>query len=102
MAYRRRYRPLRLAGKLRQIRESIGVSQSELARRLNVGINTPRLSEYENGTREPGLITLLAYAYLVGISTDDLIDDSVNLPARIQIRRRRKRVVLPLPRLRTN
>jgi transcriptional regulator with XRE-family HTH domain len=91
---RARYRPQRLPAKLRQIREALGLSQSQLARLLNVGVNTPRLSEYENGTREPALITLLAYSYLVGICANDLIDDSVDLPAQIRIKKRRKRITL--------
>jgi transcriptional regulator with XRE-family HTH domain len=95
MGYRPRYQPKYLARKLRQIRESLGLSQSELARRLSVGVNTPRLSEYESGTREPALITLLAYGYLVGIPVDHLIDDSVQLPARIRIKQKRKQIVLP-------
>jgi transcriptional regulator with XRE-family HTH domain len=91
---RPRYKPQRLAGKLLQIRRSLGLSQSQLARLLGVGISTPRISEYESGAREPSLITLLAYGYLVGISTDHLIDDSIDLPAQISIRRRRKQITL--------
>lgn len=95
MGYRPRYQPKYLARKLRQIRESLGLSQNQLARLLSVGVNTPRLSEYENGTREPALITLLAYGYLTGIHVDDLIDDAVDLPARIRIKQNRKQIVLP-------
>jgi hypothetical protein len=59
---------------------------------IDVGVTTPRICEYETGTREPSLITLLAYGYLVGITTDALIDDGVDLPAEIRIKRRRKTV----------
>ena len=95
MGQKPRYQPQYLASKLRQIRESLGLSQSELARQLSVGVNTPRLSEYESGTREPALITLLAYGYLMGIHVDDLIDDAVDLPARIRIKQKRRQIVLP-------
>jgi transcriptional regulator with XRE-family HTH domain len=88
---------MRLAAKLLQIRVGLGLSQSQIARLLDVGVNTPRISEYESGAREPALITLLAYAYLVGISTDDLIDDTIDLPVEIRVRRRRKRIALPYP-----
>lgn len=94
MGQRPRYRPMRLAAKLLQIRQCLGLSQSQLARLINVGITTPRISEYESGAREPALITLLAYGYLIGISTDDLIDDDIDLPAQIRIRRRRKSITL--------
>jgi transcriptional regulator with XRE-family HTH domain len=91
---RPRYKPIRLAAKLLQIRRSLGLSQSQLAKLIDVGITTPRICEYETGVREPALITLLAYAYLVGMSTDDLIDDNVDLPAQMKIKRRRKHISL--------
>lgn len=94
MGQRPRYRPQRLAAKLLQIRRSLGFSQSQLARLLDVGVNTPRISEYETGAREPALITLLAYAYLVGISSNDLIDDRIDLPVQIRMRRRRRQITL--------
>lgn len=42
-----------------------------------------RISEYENGTREPSLMTILAYARLAGIHVEDLIDDALDLPAKL-------------------
>jgi transcriptional regulator with XRE-family HTH domain len=94
VGHKARYRPQRLAAKLRQIRQSLGLSQSQLARLISVGVTTARISEYENGVREPPLMVLLAYGYLVGISTDDLIDDGIDLPAQISIKKRRKRITL--------
>ena len=94
MGHRVRYRPQRLAAKLLQIREALGLSQSQLAGLLNVGVGIPRISEYEHGTREPALITLLAYSYLIGICANDLIDDAVDLPAEMRIKPRRKQIVL--------
>jgi transcriptional regulator with XRE-family HTH domain len=43
-------------------------------------ITQSRISGYELGTREPSLPTLLRYARLIGISTDVLIDDEMELP----------------------
>lgn len=94
MGQRARHRPQRLASKLLQIRQSLGLSQSQLARLIAVGVTTARISEYESGVREPSLIRLLAYAYLVGVSTDKLIDDAEDLPAQITIKRRRKQITL--------
>ena len=94
MGHKARYRPQRLAAKLRKIRQSLGLSQSQLGRLVDVGLTNARISEYENGVREPPLIALLAYGYLVGISTDDLIDDRVDLPAQIKIKWRRKQITL--------
>jgi transcriptional regulator with XRE-family HTH domain len=38
------------------------------------------ISDFENNKREPDYLTLLAYARSYGISTDYLIDDSLDLP----------------------
>jgi transcriptional regulator with XRE-family HTH domain len=94
MGHKPRYRPQYLAAKLLQIRRGLGLSQPKLARLLNVGVTDARICEFEKGTREPNLITLLAYAYLIGISTDALIDDALDLPAQIKIKRQRKQITL--------
>jgi transcriptional regulator with XRE-family HTH domain len=38
------------------------------------------ISRFETGQREPSLLVLLEYARMIGISTDVLIDDKLNLP----------------------
>jgi transcriptional regulator with XRE-family HTH domain len=76
---RPRDRPKYLASKLLLIRQTLGLSQSQLAAELNVKISGARISEYENGAREPNLKTLLAYARLAGIHIDDLVDDTITL-----------------------
>jgi hypothetical protein len=50
---------------------------------LDAKILRSAVSGYELGTREPPLPILLKYARLVGISTDVLIDDELNLPGRL-------------------
>jgi transcriptional regulator with XRE-family HTH domain len=77
-----RRRPSRLAEKLLQIRNRLSLSQSEMLRHLGIAEEGYRnyISDFENGKREPDLLTLLAYAQSFGISTDDLIDDSLDLP----------------------
>ena len=77
-----RQKPEKLAEKLLQIRERLGLSQNELIRYLCLEneITQSRISGYELGTREPSLPTLLKYARSVNISTDVLIDDDVELP----------------------
>jgi transcriptional regulator with XRE-family HTH domain len=76
-----RQKPEKLAQKLLQIRNNLGLSQNELIRhlRLENEITQSRISGYELGTREPSLPTLLKYARAVGISTDILIDDEIDL-----------------------
>lgn len=76
-----RPRPKHLAAKLLLIRLNLGVSQGELVRQLGVQalIDHTTISKYELDKNEPPLIILLAYAKVAGISTDTLIDDSVEL-----------------------
>lgn len=83
MARGARLKPERLAEKLIQIRTALGLSQNELIRRLEVNLTQNRVSEYETGKGEPPLPVLLKYARLAGISTDVLIDDELDLPAKL-------------------
>lgn len=85
MGKRARMRQERLAEKLLQIRQALGLSQSEMLRRLGFEdiLDYKRISEYELGKNEPPLAVLLSYARAVNISTDVLIDDRLNLPAKL-------------------
>jgi transcriptional regulator with XRE-family HTH domain len=74
--------PKKLAKKLAQIRAQLGLSQTEMVKALNYKASPlypAQISQFESSRREPPLMVLLAYARLAGISTDDLIDDKVNL-----------------------
>jgi transcriptional regulator with XRE-family HTH domain len=86
-----RIRPRRLAEKLRQVREALGLSQTEMLKRLGFDgvIAYHRISNYELGTGEPPLPVLLAYARLSGVSTDVLIDDELDLPAKLPAKSKR-------------
>jgi transcriptional regulator with XRE-family HTH domain len=75
-----RRKPKKLARKLLEIRQRLGVSQTEMAKLLKLEISYTAVSAYELGTREPDLLTLLGYARVAGISTDVLIDDKLRLP----------------------
>ncbi|HEX5704495.1 MAG TPA: helix-turn-helix transcriptional regulator [Pyrinomonadaceae bacterium] len=78
-------KPKRLAEKLRQVRASLGLSQSEMLRRLDVedAITRSYISEYEIGQSEPPLLILLRYARVAGVPVDVLIDDELDLPAKL-------------------
>jgi transcriptional regulator with XRE-family HTH domain len=80
-----RPKPEYLAGKLKQIRLSFGLSQTEMLKRLGVDdlITYHRISDYELGKNEPSLMILLQYARAAKVSTDVLIDDEKELPARL-------------------
>jgi transcriptional regulator with XRE-family HTH domain len=73
-----RERPRKLGQKLKHIRVvELGLSQTEMAKRLGLKINYSAIGQYERGTREPSLPMLLKYARLVGCTTDILIDDKI-------------------------
>jgi transcriptional regulator with XRE-family HTH domain len=80
-----RQRPERLGEKLRQIRLSLGLSQSELLRHLDAEdlIAYSQISGYETGQREPTLMIILRYARLASVPTEVLIDDDLDLPAKL-------------------
>jgi transcriptional regulator with XRE-family HTH domain len=80
-----RQRAERLAEKLRRVRLELGLSQTEMLRRLNAEgmVAYTRISEYERGIREPPLPILLSYARVAGIPTEVLIDDELDLPAKL-------------------
>lgn len=81
-----REKPERLAEKLRQIRVALSLSQDGMLERLGLADEffRSRISAYELGSREPPLRVLLRYARMVGISTDVLIDDELDLPAKLR------------------
>lgn len=81
-----RPKPKRLPEKLKQIRQSLNLSQSELLKMLDMAdkYNRSVVSGYELGTKEPPLPIILKYARIVAISTDILIDDELNLPEKLK------------------
>lgn len=80
-----RFRPKRLGEKLREIRLALGLSQTEMLKRLGVEdkIWYTQISGYELGRRDPPLLILLEYARVAGVSTDVLIDDELDLPKKL-------------------
>ncbi len=80
-----RPRPLRLAEKLLQIRNGLGLSQTQMLERLGLGdtMHYGRISEYEQDKREPSLITLLAYARAANVHLEDIVDDDLDLPRKL-------------------
>lgn len=104
MGFKSRNRPKNLARKLLQIRNTLGLSQSQLLRRLGAEETfTPaRISEYESGVREPSLWMLLAYGRVAQVHLEALIDDDAslpdNLPGSFNFRRSQRRTVTHPPK----
>lgn len=80
-----RLKPERLPEKLLQIRQSLGLSQSQIVRHLELDdvIYPSNISGYETGEREPPSPVLLRYARAAGVYVDVLIDDELDLPERL-------------------
>lgn len=82
MGAKSRNRPKNLSRKLLQIRNTLGLSQSQMLRRLGAtgSFSAARISEYESGVREPSLWMLLAYGRVARVHVESLIDDDAALP----------------------
>jgi transcriptional regulator with XRE-family HTH domain len=80
-----RFRPKRLAEKLLHIRQSLGLSQNGMIKHMELTglISQNAISAFERGTREPQLPILLEYARAAGVWVDALIDDELDLPAKL-------------------
>jgi hypothetical protein len=84
MGHGKRQRPERLGIKLRSIRDSLGLTQAEMVKRLqafgaDTTLHNGYVADYENsGSREPSLLTLLAYSKLSGVSINVLVDDELD------------------------
>jgi transcriptional regulator with XRE-family HTH domain len=89
MGGKARPKPKRLAEKLLGIRLALGLSQNEMIRRLGVDLTQNRISDYELDRGEPPLPTLLLYARAAGVYVDTLIDDELDLPAKLPARAKR-------------
>jgi len=76
-------RPQRLAEKLLQIREALGLSQKEMAERLNeragVKITYRNVSKYERGKSVPYNEIVLAYARLANVPMNQIVDDDLDI-----------------------
>lgn len=75
----------RLGEKLLQIRLALGLSQSQMLKRLGYeeSVYYNRISDYERGQRVPALPLVLEYARAAGVHMEDIVDDELDLPAKL-------------------
>jgi transcriptional regulator with XRE-family HTH domain len=80
-----RNKPARLAEKLLAIRVGLGLSQNGLIRRMGFAddLSQAEISMFERGIRVPSLPVLLEYSRAANLYLEVLVDDSLDLPARI-------------------
>jgi transcriptional regulator with XRE-family HTH domain len=92
MGTARRPQPKYLPAKLLRIRQALGLTQEQMAARLQHLKPPPQpgqISRFEQGKREPSLLILLEYARLVGITIDSLADDETELPSKLPVKTKR-------------
>jgi transcriptional regulator with XRE-family HTH domain len=95
-----RRKPSRLAEKLLMIRNGLGLSQNGLIRRMGFtdDLTQAEISMFERGIRIPPLPILLEYSRAANVYVEVLIDDSLDLPAKIPLREKHggvRRKVIP-------
>lgn len=93
MGRAKRIIPKRLPEKLKTIRTENKWTLEQMATNLeaklsgldyaDISIYSGNIYEFEKGIREPLLPVLFAYAKLAKVSTDILIDDSLELPSKL-------------------
>lgn len=70
--------------RIKYMREQAGLTQRELAKKMNIGIST--MSQYENGDRTPNVDMQRKFAQFFGVSLDflaGLTDDRTQRPERL-------------------
>ena len=80
MGRSRRKKPLKLPHKLLAIRQRLSMSQTQMARALELTVHYSAVSNFELGTREPDLLIVLRYARLARIPMEMIVDDEMDLP----------------------
>ena len=82
-----RPQPARLAEKLCQLRTLLGYTLEEMAQALARVKKSPPdksyIHRFEAGTREPSLLVLLEYSRVAKVPVETLIDDEIDLPAKL-------------------
>ena len=80
MGRSRRNKPMKLGHKLLAIRKRLQMSQTQMARALELKVHYSAVSNFELETREPDLLIVLRYARLAGIPMEVIVDDHLDLP----------------------
>ena len=84
----KRARPKHLQEKVIEIRKKLAITQDEMAARLiehgaEETTHSGYIADFETGKRAPSLLGVLAYAKLIGVCADVLLDDEMTLPEKL-------------------
>lgn len=91
----KRARPKRLQEKVSDIRRKLAITQDEMAALLvkygaEETTHSGYVADFETGKRAPSLLGVLAYAKIIGVCTDVLLDDEMNLPDKLPSKAKHK------------
>lgn len=77
----RRLKPKRLGEKLKAIRESLDLKQTQMPKALGLedDVSQGMVSAFEANVREPSLIVLLAYSRLADVTMESMADDKLEI-----------------------
>jgi transcriptional regulator with XRE-family HTH domain len=80
-----KYIPKQLGAKLRQIRVTLGLTQEEMLKLLDLPpvISQTTVSAYERNAKLPPYFVLARYGDIANVSIDVLVRDSLDLPDRL-------------------
>lgn len=77
---------------LKLLRQESGLTQGQLGK--NLGIGQATIAAYENGKREPHIVSLIAYADFFDCSIDYLVGRVDDFGTVIEVEKRNQRLVL--------
>lgn len=69
-----------LPKKLIAVRRKLGLTQTQMAKRIGLQVSPAHVEEFESGFTEPDLNILLVYSEIAGVHLEVLINDNVELP----------------------
>jgi transcriptional regulator with XRE-family HTH domain len=80
-----RQKPARLANKLKEVRDKLGLSQNGIIHCMGFDeeLTQAEISAFERGIRIPPIPVLLEYARAANLYVDALINDAVDLPEQL-------------------
>lgn len=90
MGTSRRPGPARLAAKLLETRTKLGLTPAEMFERLGdtgMRLYVGHIDDYEKDRRVPTLQVVLSYARASGIAMELIVDDALDLPEHLPLRK---------------
>ena len=69
-----------LPKKLIAVRLKLGLTQTQMAKRIGLSVSPAHVAEFESGFTEPDLSIILAYSEIAGVHMEVFANDNLELP----------------------